>query len=265
MDSRQEDWPVIFSQAALDKRDRSVNFHTHPGIEMILVTEGRGEIVVGDAVCDCRAGTLVIIPPETMHNQVCKGHLLNSFIGFFCAPDFFDGSFRSLDVSSEPWCEHLFRDVCRMSEETRYELCEGVLRALLTCITRLEEKQMGHDSLHPALRKALEKLDSDFRMEISLEQLALDCGVSYSYLRKLFDRHFRFSPMRYLQNCRMAHARKLLLNSYSSITDIAACCGYPDNNYFTRLFRQIHRCSPNEYRKVMRDRPPASGPTFIRM
>lgn len=253
---------LIFSQASLDKIDRSVRFHTHPGIEMILVLEGQGEIIVGDTVCDCRAGSLLIIPPETMHNQVCKGHLRNSFIVFFCTPDFFSGAFRHLDVSPEPWCAHLFQDICRLSEEKRYGLCEGLLHSLLSCITEFEGKQEGRDKLHPALRKAVELIESDFSIPVAMEQLAEECGISYTYLRKLFETQMNLSPMRYLQNCRMAHARQLLLDSYLSVAEVGVKCGYSDSNYFSRLFHRIHSCTPGEYRRMTRERPENS---FIRM
>ncbi len=255
---------LIFSQASLDKTDRSVRFHSHPGIEMILVTEGEAEIVVEKERCECRPGSLLIIPPESQHNQVCRGHFVNSFVVFFCSPELFDDSFRHLDVTSEPWCTHLFLDVCRLSEERRYELCEGVLRSLLLCISGFEKKLKGRSGLHPALHRAVERFEQDFRSPISMEELAGECQISYTYLRKLFDRQFRISPMHYLQNCRMAHARKLLLDSYLSVGEVAEQCGYPDANYFSRLFHRIHRCPPNEYRRITRERPEPGG-TFIRM
>lgn len=253
---------LIFSQASLNKADINVRFHSHPGTELILTVSGYGEITVGKETYECSPGKLLIVPPETMHNHLSRDRLIVSFIVFTCSPSFFDSRQRQLSVSSEPWCERLFQTVCGLSEETRYELCEGVLSSLLTCIRRLEEKMAGCDDIHPALQKALLYLRENFSHAISMDELAHHVGVSGIYLRKLFGAQLHISPAKYLLNLRMAHARELLRNSYMSIAEVGYKSGFPDNNYFTRQFHKVHRCTPREYRDVIQKRPDGS---FIRM
>lgn len=253
---------IIFSQASLDKRDVSVRFHSHPSIELILITEGSCRIGICNDNYLCTPGDLVVIPPETPHNQTQPTCNAVSFIVFTCPLEIFDGSFRIINVSSDPWCIHLFCDICKMSEEKLYELCNGMLPALLCCITMFEKHNSSLHGLHPALRKAVDILEHNYWKELPMEQLAKEVGVSYTYLRKLFARQYHYAPVHYLQNLRMAKARQLLLNATLNVSDVAEACGYPDCNYFIRLFRKIHQCSPSQYKQVMRDRPSDS---FIRM
>ncbi len=198
---------------------------------------------------------MLVVPPESPHDQVSLGHLVNSFIVFHCSPEIFDSTCRLVDLNKDPWCIRLFRLVCELSENKRYDLCEGVLLSLLTALRKLEEKQRKDPELHPGLQKVLDLLETEFTHQLSIEELARRAGVSHSYLRRLFERKFQISPSRYLQNIRMAYARQYLLDTKSSIAEVAALCGYPDSNYFTRLFRQLHRCTPSEYRDIMRNRP----------
>lgn len=246
---------ILFSQASLDKTDRGVQFHSHPGVELILVSEGACLITVEGTCFECTPGTMLVIPPENSHNQVCLEHVVNSFLVFHCPPEVFDSECRLVDLSADPWCIRLFRLVCELSENKRYDLCEGVLLSLLAALRRLEEKQRKDPELHPGLRKAVELFETEFTRSWSMEELARRAGVSHSYLRRLFEREFQISPQRYLQNIRMAHARQYLLNTWVSVAEVAVLCGYSDSNYFTRLFRKLHHCTPGDYRDTMRNRP----------
>ena len=84
---------------------------------------------------------------------------------------------------------------------------------------------------------------------IDVPALAAQSHVSTSHLTALFRRKFRCGPLRYHQNLRMSLARRLLLNPYLSIGEIAQNCGYEDVNYFVRLFRKRHEVPPAKWRQ----------------
>ena len=246
---------ILFSQASLDKVDVNVQFHSHPGVELILLSSGSCQVTVGEEVHRLVAGTMLVIPPETPHDQVCLAHAVNSFIVFHCRPEVFAATCRQVDLNQDPWCIRFFRLVCELSENRRYDLCHATLPLLLEMLCKFEEKQRINPVLHPRLRKAVELLETDFTHPWTMEELASRAGISNSYLRRLFECQFHISPLHYLQNIRMAHARKLLLNTWISVAEVGVLCGYADNNYFTRLFRQLHHCTPGNYRDIMRNRP----------
>lgn len=253
------DETILFSQASLDKRNVSVGFHTHPGVELILVTQGCCRITVDRTTFECAPDSLLIIPPEHSHNQLSlSADLINSFMVFHCAPEYFDYTCRRIEISGDPWIPRLFREVCELSEALRYELCSGIIQSLLSALREFEQNQKGRQKLHPALCRALELIEKDFSRPWSIDVLSREAGISHSYLRKLFEQSFNLSPQQYLQNFRMAHARKLLLNSYLPVTEVGDRCGYPDSNYFSRLFRKVHHCTPSEYRRIMFERPDGS-------
>lgn len=73
-----------------------------------------------------------------------------------------------------------------------------------------------------------------------------------------FNRRFRHAanktPVEYLQEIRIDHARQLLKHSNLSISEIAFAVGYQDVSYFTGLFRRLHEVTPNAYRRLVRSK-----------
>ena len=58
--------------------------------------------------------------------------------------------------------------------------------------------------------------------------------------------------MQYLQQVRIENAQELLKTSNLSIAEVAYSVGYPDNSYFSALFRKAISVSPKEYRNLVR-------------
>ena len=53
-----------------------------------------------------------------------------------------------------------------------------------------------------------------------------------------------------IQNVRVSRAENLLATTNMKITEIAGRCGFPDSNYFTKLFRKKTGFLPSEYREI---------------
>src|SRR6266567_3423423 len=47
--------------------------HTHPYVETIFMVEGRATVMIGDEVCEAKAGDIAVIPPNTPHKFVNSG------------------------------------------------------------------------------------------------------------------------------------------------------------------------------------------------
>ena len=96
-------------------------------------------------------------------------------------------------------------------------------------------------------------LEANFKHEIDFESLALRLGTSYSSIRKQWSRKFKLSPYAYLMELRMRYADKLLTETYMSIGDIAAECGFQDQRYFSRFFHRMTDSTPSKVRELSRN------------
>jgi AraC-like DNA-binding protein len=248
----------IFSQASKFEGKRNVRMHSHPGIELILVSSGKGEISIDKTSYKIREGSLIVVAPEVEHNQISKGKLATLFVVFEVDPHFFDYSSRIIDVSGDKWIKQWMTTICELSINMDYEFCDGIIYSLLKRIKYIEKIQhkSKYKIMHNALNKAVAYIDDNFASSLTSEDIAHIAGVSKSYLKALFVKELGISPKKYLQNIRMGHARKILQNPYLYIEEIAAMCGYNDANYFSRAFKKIHQCTPLEYKDFIKNRPP---------
>ena len=85
--------------------------------------------------------------------------------------------------------------------------------------------------------------------KITLSKMSKNLHCSTVTLTEAFRREFGMTIMEYVLAERMKLARKLLLTG-ASITEIAATCGYPDVEYFSKCFkRENSGLSPTQWRK----------------
>ena len=88
--------------------------------------------------------------------------------------------------------------------------------------------------------------------EITLEIISDKFGTSIRSLNRRFKQASGKSPIQYLQQIRIENAQELLKTSNLSIAEVAYSVGYPDNSYFSSLFRKAISVSPKEYRNLVR-------------
>lgn len=104
------------------------------------------------------------------------------------------------------------------------------------------------DSILEKLAPALHYIEANYTMEnISLPHLARLCGISESYLRKLFHSAFSISPAVYIRNMRLNYAKELLRTGEYSVTTAALMSGFNNATYFAREVKKVTGISPNKY------------------
>ena len=88
---------------------------------------------------------------------------------------------------------------------------------------------------------------------LSMEQVFRQGEYCPNHLRRLFKRATGCSPLEYLINLRIDHAKKLMRqNGYLgySVTQIAALSGFEEISYFSRSFKKKVGMSPMQYMKA---------------
>ena len=87
--------------------------------------------------------------------------------------------------------------------------------------------------------------------DISVMEIAGYFGYSEAYFCKLFKQYFGHSFVSYLTEYRMQRAEELMRTSTISIKEIGKMVGYPDPNYFTKVFRRVRGISPSVFRDTV--------------
>ena len=129
---------------------------------------------------------------------------------------------------------------------SRTHLLEGLL-------LEIAEQPNVWDNINPHLLNNIDILRQRIadapQHDWDFEEEARKMAVSYPHFRRLFHRATDFSPTRFLIECRLNAACQLLLESGMPINEIAHRCGYRDEFYFYRLFKQHRFCTASEYRR----------------
>ncbi|ADG11499.1 AraC family transcriptional regulator [Caulobacter segnis] len=113
------------------------------------------------------------------------------------------------------------------------------------------------------LKRAKSLLADNLRKEMSLPEVAEQCGLSVAHFSRAFKISTGEAPHAWLQARRLDLARELLKGD-QSLAEIAVACGYADQSHFSRLFKRAVGHGPGTYRRHLNNalgglKPPQAG------
>lgn len=104
------------------------------------------------------------------------------------------------------------------------------------------------------INKAIFILRSNALKNFSIEDVADELEVSYSWLRKTFKLYTGIAPGQYLLQLKINKAKMLLDENRKSIKEIAFETGFESAFYFSKIFKTKTGICPESYRKKQQDR-----------
>lgn len=102
------------------------------------------------------------------------------------------------------------------------------------------------------IKEALHYIHSNLDHPLSLNEIAEHIHLNPAYLSTLFRKVMNQSPISYINSVRIERAKLLLRSTDQSVSEIAASLGFTQDIYFYRLFKQLVKVTPNEYRSSAR-------------
>ena len=225
-----------------------INLHKHNNYEIFVYSSGKGKLNIEGQFYDVNKGMIVVMPKNAMHGSISYDNLRYIAIS---------GEIDELMSIDSPI---IFKDnergdglsLIQMIFANRYEnqeyfnsLCQTFIYFVLknVKITNPIEKTVNKIKRQMALKFH----DSDF----SVTELLKQSGYAEDYIRAHFKKIVGKTPIEYLTELRIKHAKDLI-NIYQNSTpliDIALNCGFDDYIYFSRKFKQVVGVSPNAYEK----------------
>lgn len=100
-----------------------------------------------------------------------------------------------------------------------------------------------------SLAKSIRFINENYPSKIAITTLAKMENMCMTTYNLLFKEQLGISPTKYIIQLRLNHARSLLESTNLSIEEIGLLCGYPDINFFSRVFKTYVGVSPSNYRK----------------
>jgi two-component system response regulator YesN len=125
------------------------------------------------------------------------------------------------------------------------------IRYFVTCNLREVATMIRSMNTGPsiAIRKAISFINDHYADRIALQDVARYTCLSPNYLSQLFKQETGRSFLEYLTHCRIEAAKRLLVQSNLTISEIAFKLGYDMPSYFSEVFKKSEGLTPSQYRK----------------
>jgi len=232
---------------------------------LIMVTEGALHITSDNTEHTVTAGQYILLPAGEEHfgSRRSEGRLsylwthFRSDCGFETANADSDAEYTYLlpetsAVFSSGITAQLFHQLTEMSlEENR---CTKTMSdyALSLLMMELSREHLGsRDSsrtLPPLVISAREWIKYHCYLPFDVSELADALGYRADYLSSVFKRSMGISIVRYTNRLRINTAKNLLPNYGVTIKEAAYSCGFSDEKYFMRVFKELEGMTPTQYK-----------------
>jgi AraC-like DNA-binding protein len=256
--------------------------HGHRFLSLVYFERGGGRQRVGSQEWDVSAGDLYLIAPGETHDSSGLGDAAGWMVEFSAdAIEPAGDTTAFLSWHGNPLLSSFARssgvDVARfevpaedrtewsrrlrfMDRELRdrnagfREAAGAYLILVLVDVARLAQDVVGQlrRQERPVLAEIFRFVEDHYAEPISLKDVARAVNLSRGYLTTLVRRSTGRTVLEWIQERRMAEARRLLVETDDSVERIGARVGYADPTYFARRFRAAHKATPAAWRNANR-------------
>ncbi len=143
-------------------------------------------------------------------------------------------------------------DMTRQQPTYPAHMPDCLLTLLLMQVSRETQESLvvQENDLPPVLNKVTKWMRSNLDDDISMFYAAAEFDYSSDYLASLFRKHFHMSFTRCLNLMRIDAAKAMLVSQNCSIKEAAYSCGFPDEKYFMKVFREVVGMTPTAYKNT---------------
>lgn len=149
----------------------------------------------------------------------------------------------------------LFLDEAEMSPKTQIKLrsCVSQWVGALMDIAAADSIPLSEPAQHPSLLAALHYLTHrDMSTPLREDKLARIAGISVTHLRRLFRKQMGITIKEWDAQHLDASVKQALRSGRTPCKEIAYAHGFSSGSHFSRWFRKLHGCTPNEWRTLKR-------------
>ena len=108
----------------------------------------------------------------------------------------------------------------------------------------------NHSAGLPAykLRRVVEYINDNLTEDLTLAEIACVAGMNPHYFSRAFRQSTGTPPHRYVINCRVEKAKRLLADDELPLVEVGLTVGFQNQSHFTTLFHKLTGVTPKAYR-----------------
>jgi len=143
---------------------------------------------------------------------------------------------------------------CMGTSVTKDALADLALQELLIRIIQTQTVQAAHqDKLtdsNNAIHAVTNFIKENINNPINLKALSDKANMSTTSFYRYFKRELGMSPIEFILNEKIKHAKQLLKNPHIQVNEVCFMSGFEDCNYFIRLFKKHEGITPKQYQML---------------
>lgn len=195
-------------------------------------------------------GDIIFVPERTMYNLKCDKERL--IVVHFTTDKPIKHDIKKITPSSPDYFEKLFTQLFEAwsKKQAGYiHQCQSILHKILYKIEQ-DAQYKPRVSNQIKISRATEYIHEHYTDSIiNIQELAKMCSMSDTYFRKLFTSVYSITPLKYINNLKVAHAKELLNSKYYTVEEVATKCGFNNIYYFSTFIKNETGFSPSELMK----------------
>ena len=119
-------------------------------------------------------------------------------------------------------------------------------RILELMLDSLEQEKVDEPRIVQSIKNLVEK---EYMKDISLNYVADKVNLAPAYVSYIFKKETDQTLVKYITDIKMQKAKQLLEEGNLKIVQIGRACGYENQSYFNRLFKNYYGVTPKQYRE----------------
>ncbi len=264
-----------FTMFTRTKKGFDFPVHFHDEIELNFIMNGKGaRRLIGDHIDEIGDLELVLVGPNLEHTWLGEKfdkELTEVTIQFHA--DFFDEKFlRKNQLSfirsmlekstrgilfSQTTTKLLAPRIIGLSQKHGFDSVLELMSILHDLSISRNYKLLSdsgfssiekHSYSSRRVEKVMNYAHQNFHKPISLSEVAKLCSMTETAFSRFFKLHTGMSFINCLNEIRLGHASRLLIETTHSISEIAYECGFNNISNFNRIFKGRKGCTPKDLR-----------------
>lgn len=269
----QNDCFTIFSRT---KTSFDFPLHNHEDMELNLILDGTGaQRIVGDHIGEIGPKELVFTGPNLNHgwfthecrNMQIKEVTIQFHREFFSESfmkrnqlvnirNMFENSKRGILFSDET-ITHIAPRIMALAKKSGFDSILELMSIMHDLSTARDSKLLSDSSftteqLHynsRRIERVFDFMNKNFHRHISLTEVAKVAGMPEASFSRFMRQSTGFSFVDSLNEIRLGHVSRMLLNTTQSIAEVAFQCGFNNMANFNRTFKSKKGLTPREFRE----------------
>ncbi len=274
----QNDCFTIFSRV---KDHFDFPLHTHEEFELnFIINAQNAKRIIGDHIAEIDNLELVLVGPNLQHGwftHKCESKEIHEITIQF-HKDLFDEKFlrrnqlsfirsmfeKSLRgiLFSHDTTQAIMPRIIEMTHKQGFDSVLELMSVLHDLSISRNMKLLSDSSFTNSdilsynsrrIEKVMEYMNRNFDRTITLAEVAKIAAMSEVAFSRFFKSRTGNTFIDTLNDIRLGHASRTLIETTNSITEIAYKCGFNNISNFNRIFKKRKNCTPKEFRETYAD------------